>query len=299
MKKITSFFQPKKSSAKQKRGLTGEQEDASREKQDETTALTTGESSAKRLCTDAVEALLAHLIDETGGWKKALQKQFQSSNFRSLARYVAKERRDRTVYPTVSNTWTALNCTPLEQVKVVIVGQDPYHGQNQAHGLCFSVLPGNAAPPSLKNIYKELADDPGVQFPRAAMPKHGHLIRWAEHGVLLLNTVLTVRRGEANSHQKRGWEAVTDAIIRAVDRQHGAVNGKGCVFLLWGKPATTKAVQLISKNSIRKHVVITTSHPSPLGARKTSQPFLGSRCFSRCNAALVKMGREPIDWNVD
>lgn len=149
--------------------------------------------------------------------------------------------------------------------------------------------------------YKELADDPEVSFP-AVIPTHGHLLRWAQQGVLLLNTVLTVRKGQANSHKKKGWEEVTDEIIRAVDRR-ARMEGNGCVFLLWGKPATAKALQLINrKNDVKDdspHTILCTSHPSPLGARKTDAPFLGSRCFSRCNKALEEMGLEPIDWNVD
>ena len=274
--------------------------------------------SNKRICKEqeiglsgsAVEKLLSHLTNNScgTGWKKALLKQFESPSFRSLALFVDKERQSQTIYPCVENTWTALNCTPLEEVRVVIVGQDPYHGVNQAHGLCFSVLPGNKPPPSLQNIYKELAQDVGVDFPRNnQMPNHGHLIRWAEQGVLLLNNVLTVRSGLPNSHQKRGWEEITDAVIRAVDR-HCHEQRRGCVFLLWGKPATSKTLQLIgsqysSVNSSSKqkqlHTVIATSHPSPLGARKTSAPFLGSRCFSRCNEALTRMGHQPIDWNLE
>ena len=319
MTKITDFFQSSRRSSKKRRELTAKKEESSTENQQNAEGLlgtqksslvqtsSSGTQSAKRIRRDnsgdddgdEVEKLLSHLMDESGGWKKALQKQFQSSSFRNLSKFVAKERAAHTVYPTADNTWTALNCTPLEKIRVVIVGQDPYHGPNQAHGAAFSVLPGNAVPPSLKNMYKELSEDPAVPFPKnKVLPKHGHLIRWAQQGVLLLNTVLTVRSGEPNSHKKRGWEEVTDGIIRAVDR-HAQSTGQGCVFLLWGKPATTKAMQLISSNSSNHTVVIATSHPSPLGARKTSAPFLGSRCFSRCNAALEKMGHEPIDWNVD
>ena len=255
---------------------------------------------------DPVDNLLSYLTDASDhGWKKVMEKHFRSASFRSLALFVDKERKSETIYPSIDNTWTALNFTPLEEVRVVIVGQDPYHGVNQAHGLCFSVLPSNTPPPSLMNIYKELANDADVDFPRNnKMPNHGHLIRWAQQGVLLLNNVLTVRKGQPNSHKRRGWEEVTDAVIRSVDR-HCQEQGRGCVFLLWGKPATTKALQLIGANDSNAdkqhhlHTVIATSHPSPLGARKTSAPFWGSRCFSRCNEALVRMGHESIDWNVD
>ena len=162
--------------------------------------------------------------------------------------------------------------------------------------------------------FKELTEDPDVNFPRDDQPRHGHLIRWAKQGVLLLNAVLTVRDGQPNSHKNQGWEKVTDEIIRAVILHRCSSSSetpRGCVFLLWGKPATTKAMNII-ETSIRdinqttshgsrptSHVVIATSHPSPLGARKTDAPFLGSRCFSRCNQALTKLGHEPIDWNVD
>jgi len=245
-----------------------------------------------------VEELLSYVEEPAdtavSSWKTALDRHFHSAAFASLARYVAREHSTKTVYPPLKDTFSAINMTPLDQVRVVIVGQDPYHGPNQAHGLCFSVLPGQAVPPSLKNIYKELIEDPDVSFCEAP-PKHGHLVQWAKQGVLMLNTVMTVRRGEPNSHKKRGWETVTDEILRAVDRK-SRETGKGVVFLLWGKPAHTKA-QAFSNQS--RHTVITTSHPSPLGARKTNQPFLGSRCFSRCNSALKQMGYPEVDWNVD
>jgi uracil-DNA glycosylase len=198
-----------------------------------------------------------------------------------------------------------LNLTPLDKVKVVIVGQDPYHGPNQAHGLCFSVKRGQKIPPSLRNIYKELMTDPDVpNFQN--LPQHGYLERWAQQGVLMINTVLTVRRGDANSHQKQGWEEFTDHVIRAVDR-HCRSNKRSVVFLLWGKPASTKArtallengSSSVDSNTMSRHTVIATSHPSPLGATKTDSPFLGSQCFSRANQALRKMGYEEIDWRVD
>ena len=199
------------------------------------------------------------------------------------------------IYPPPQDTFSALNLTPLSSVKVVIVGQDPYHGPNQAHGLCFSVKHGILPPPSLKNIYKELVNDPNVEE-FTTMPKHGFLERWAKQGVLMINTVLTVRKGDANSHKKQGWELFTDEIIRAVDRTSRDRN-TGVVFLLWGNPATKKATTALQ--STKRHEVICTSHPSPLGATKTSKPFMGSRCFSRANEALRKLGHEPIDWKVD
>lgn len=250
---------------------------------------------AKRAKGQEVEHILSHLKESEAPvcWKKSLKRHFGSSEFERLANFVARERINKTVYPTIENTWSALNLTPLDQVKVVIVGQDPYHGPGQAHGLCFSVLPGQPAPPSLKNIYKELANDPQVpNFQKS--PNHGHLSRWASQGVLMINTVLTVRKGEANSHKNQGWERVTDEILRAVDN-HCRAKDQGVVFLLWGKPAAAKA-QLVTSRSSTLHHVIITSHPSPLGATKTNAPFLGSRCFSRCNEALKRMGMEEIDW---
>lgn len=203
-----------------------------------------------------------------------------------------------TVYPPPCDVFSALTLTPIDSVKVVIVGQDPYHQPDQGHGVCFSVRKGVAIPPSLKNIYKELKNDPKVDFPASGvMPTHGNLERWAQQGVLLLNAVLTVRRGEANSHKGKGWEAVTDEILRVL-AEHHRTKGKGLVYLLWGKPAAKKIDSVLGQGS-KNHVIISTSHPSPLGATKTDAPFIGSKCFSRANEALVKMGLEPIDWNVD
>jgi uracil-DNA glycosylase len=237
-------------------------------------------------------------------WKSALARHFASSQFAKLAEFVARERSSHTVYPSLPNTWTALNVCPPSKVKVVIVGQDPYHGPNQAHGLAFSVERGQAFPPSLRNVYKELCNDPAVpNFD--GVPKHGNLVRWARQGVLVLNAVLTVRAGNPNSHAKRGWEAVTDEILRVVAAATTASSDSTSpvVFLLWGKPAVAKAEGVLAKaaaaNNQNRHTIICTSHPSPLGATKTSSPFLGSRCFSRCNDALLQMGHEPIDWRVD
>jgi uracil-DNA glycosylase len=299
---ITDFFQPKVSSKREReRGTTSD--NANPEGNDV--------ASSKRRRgdggTDEVEELLSFVDDQEEGesvssWKKVLVGHARTPGFVRLAKFVAQERSRYTIYPKAKDVFSSLNLCPLHQVKVVIVGQDPYHGPNQAHGLCFSVLPGQAVPPSLRNIYKELREDPNVNF-QSQPPNHGHLIRWATQGVLLLNTVLTVRKGEANSHQKRGWEAVTDEILRAVDRQ-ARTDGRGRVFLLWGNPATAKTTSVLlgaagSHNKSPLHTIICTSHPSPLGATKTKSPFLGSRCFSRCNKALEKMGMKPIDWSVD
>lgn len=222
-------------------------------------------------------------------------------------------RKSHTIYPPAPDTFSALNWTPLDQVKVVIVGQDPYHGPDQAHGLCFSVRKGVRPPPSLRNIYKELKDDPLItNF--TTFPSHGNLERWAKQGVLMINTVLTVRQGEPNSHKNKGWELVTDEILRAVDRhakaqcEKGSGGGGGVVYLLWGKPAADKCQTALgmanlssAKNGTASHrKIICTSHPSPLGATKTDSPFLGSQCFSKANQALLDFGYEKgIDWRVD
>lgn len=224
-------------------------------------------------------------------------------------------RKAHKVYPPPEDTFAALNWTPLDQVKVVIVGQDPYHGPDQAHGLCFSVRKGIRTPPSLRNIYKELMNDAEISNFKQ-IPTHGNLERWAKQGVLMINTVLTVRNGEANSHQKKGWELVTDEIIRAVDRRAKEQRrlgqpGGGVVFLLWGKPATEKCQTALGLSNLESlssssspgnshRTIICSSHPSPLGATKTKSPFMGSKCFSRANQALEEFGYDKgIDWRVD
>lgn len=244
-------------------------------------------TDADELAEESLQLL--NSLPKDNVWRQALQaKLFKTPAFARLAKFVATEQQGKhTIYPPPQDIWTSLNLCTLDQVKVVIVGQDPYHGPGQAHGLCFSVKPGHAIPPSLRNIYKELSTDiDGFQT-----PKHGHLVRWAQQGVLLINTVWTVRRGQANSHKKQGWETVTAKVLQAL-RQ------RPCVFLLWGKPATQCVEQAIPVKPAH-HVRLASSHPSPLGATKTKAPFIGSRCFSRCNAALKKMGYEPIDWAVD
>lgn len=206
--------------------------------------------------------------------------------------FVSGCRKSHTVFPPPQHTFAALNWTPLDRVKVVIVGQDPYHGPQQAHGLCFSVHKGQRTPPSLRNIYKELLEDPKIENFQS-IPQHGYLERWAQQGVLMINAVLTVRKGEANSHQKKGWEELTDQIVRLCGKK------KGVVFLLWGKPATKKTETALAGVNKSRHTVICTSHPSPLGATKTKSPFTGSRCFSRANEALLAMGHDEVDWKVD
>ena len=232
---------------------------------------------------DVVQEIMSSLEDPS--WKDALADTTDSGSFRDLASFVHRERMSgETIYPPQEDTFSAFNLCPLDSTKVVIVGQDPYHGPGQGHGLAFSVRRGVNPPPSLKNIFREAMDDVSIET-----PLHGNLEHWAKQGVLLLNTVLTVRRGKANSHSKMGWEDFTDAVIRELNDKR-----QGLVFLLWGNPAAKKG-QAVDES---KHVVIRTSHPSPLGAKKTSSPFLGSRCFSRTNEALISMKKTPIDWNV-
>jgi len=172
---------------------------------------------------------------------------------------------------------------PFDNVKVVIIGQDPYHGPSQAHGLAFSVLRGIAPPPSLRNIFQEASKDVGI-----SLPSHGNLEAWARQGVLLLNVCLTVRKGEANSHNKKGWEAFTDQVVKELAKKDGIV------YLLWGKPAAEKCKGI----NAQKNYIITSSHPSPLGAYKTDKPFMGSKCFSKCNEQLRIWGKTEIDWNL-
>ncbi|MFA6716780.1 MAG: uracil-DNA glycosylase [Victivallaceae bacterium] len=221
---------------------------------------------------------LAEIIPEE--WKKLLKNEIESDWFGELQNFLESEWQNETVYPPQEKIFNALGMTPLAKVKVVILGQDPYHGEGQAHGLCFSVPDGVKIPPSLRNIYKEMSADLKINAPDS-----GCLETWAEQGVLLLNTVLTVRAGQAQSHQKRGWEKFTDAVIKAVSDK-----AEPCVFVLWGGPARKKNV-LIDEN---RHHIICGTHPSPLSA---SRGFMGSRPFSGINRALKNLQREPIVWN--
>lgn len=242
------------------------------------------DSASKQSLPNSFARNLASQLSENS-WKNVLASYMDSESFQSLANSIQSDiTRGATVYPPVTDIFAALNLCPLNKIKCVIVGQDPYHQPRQSRGLAFSVRKGVAIPPSLKNIFKEAMDDVGIE-----PPHHGDLECWARQGVLLLNTVLTVRRGEANSHAKLGWEGFTDFIIQTINDQANSV-----VFLLWGAPAAKKA----SCVDESRHTVIKTSHPSPLGATKTNSPFLGSRCFSRANDALVASGKEPIDWRV-
>lgn len=216
-------------------------------------------------------------------WKSALKAEFAKPYFEQAAIHVKTEKsQGKTIYPPGSMIFNAFNQTPFDKVKVVILGQDPYHGPNQAHGLCFSVQPGIAPPPSLLNIFKELQDDIGIP-----VPSHGNLNHWAEQGVFLLNASLTVRAGEPMSHAKIGWAPFTDAVIKTISDKKEHV-----VFLLWGKFAQEKRV-LIDES---KHLVLKAAHPSPLSAHAG---FFGCRHFSKTNEYLAKAGIEPVDWSLE
>lgn len=214
-------------------------------------------------------------------WNPVLRAQLDQPYWAELQQFVAEERARGPVYPVRDEVFAALHLTPYQAVKVLILGQDPYHGAGQAHGLCFSVPEGVAPPPSLQNIFKELREDLGIE-----PPGHGCLDAWAEQGVLLLNATLTVRARQAASHQGKGWERFTDAVIRAVNDKPERV-----VFVLWGASARKKRALVDTS----RHVVIESAHPSPLSAHNG---FFGSRPFSRTNAALVEAGREPVDWRL-
>lgn len=228
------------------------------------------------------EPLEARFAAVPGAWRNVTEPFRHSATGRALIEFVDRRVREgATVFP--AQVFRALALTPLESVRVVILGQDPYHGAGQAQGLAFSVMPGQKLPPSLRNIYKELAADTGAALP------DGDLSGWARQGVLLLNTVLTVEEGQAHSHAGRGWEALTDALIAAV-----SAGAEPAVFLLWGAPAQRKR-GLVDES---RHAVLTANHPSPLSATRGPQPFIGCRHFSRANAELQRLrpGGAPIDW---
>lgn len=215
------------------------------------------------------------------GWRRVLAGEVTQPYYQTLQGFVEDERRKHTIYPPEKEVFSALELTPYGDVNVLLLGQDPYHGPGQAHGLCFSVRPGVPPPPSLVNIFKELRNDIGFRI-----PNNGYLVRWAEQGILMLNAVLTVRAGQPNSHKNKGWEKFTDAIIRAVGEKDDTV-----VFLLWGGYAQKK-VKLLDN---RRHVILRSAHPSPLSARSG---FFGSKPFSKTNAALRKAGKPEIDWQL-
>ncbi|GIL17599.1 MAG: uracil-DNA glycosylase [Oligoflexia bacterium] len=222
-------------------------------------------------------------IKINSSWRKHLEDEFAKPYMKDLKDFLKDEyTKGKTIYPKGSEYFAAFDLTPFDQVKVVILGQDPYHGPGQAHGLCFSVQKGVDLPPSLVNIYKELESDLG--YPP---PKHGHLEKWAREGVLLLNAVLTVENGKAASHQGKGWETFTDAVIRKLNDER-----EGIVFILWGSYAQKKGAFIDRK----KHFVIESPHPSPLSSYRG---FFGSKPFSRTNQYLISRGLKPIDWKIE
>jgi len=226
----------------------------------------------------AAKSLAAHI---PAGWREVLGGELDKPYFHELERFLAEERKNGEVFPPEPDVFSALTITPYERVNVLLLGQDPYHDDGQAHGLCFSVRPGIKPPPSLVNMYKELSADLGI-----SPPKHGYLVRWAEQGILMLNAVLTVRAHSPNSHKDRGWENFTDAVIRAVNDKSDPV-----VFVLWGGYAQKKAKLIDS----RRHVILKAAHPSPLSA---NNGFFGSKPFSSINKALREAGKSEIDWEL-
>ena len=216
-------------------------------------------------------------------WLDAIQPEFSKPYYKELFEFVKQEYSNTVVYPPADDIFNAFHFTPLSKVKVLILGQDPYHNVHQAHGLCFSVLPDQPEiPPSLQNIYKEINDDIGCEI-----PNNGYLKKWADQGVLMLNTVLTVRAHQANSHKGMGWEKFTDDVIQAVNEQDRPI-----VYLLWGKPAQSKIPMLNNP----KHLILKAPHPSPLSAFRG---FFGCKHFSQTNNFLIENGLEPIDWQIE
>ncbi len=226
--------------------------------------------------------VLASQLGPDRGWKEHLAEEFRQPYLQGLAEFLSdEERAGKVLFPASHHCFNALNSTPLDKVKVVILGQDPYHGPGQAHGLCFSVRPNVAVPPSLVNIFKEIQDDLGI-----APPDHGCLQPWAEQGVLLLNSVLTVVQGQAGAHQGKGWETFTDKVIETVNRER-----EGVVFMLWGSYARKKG-QHIDRS---KHLVLEGPHPSPLSAYRG---FFGCKHFSKANDWLERQGKPTVDWQL-
>lgn len=214
-------------------------------------------------------------------WQNVLADQFEAPYYLKLREFLKEEYSTQKIHPDMYHIFEALELTPYDKVKVVILGQDPYHGVNQAHGLSFSVQPGVKIPPSLRNIYQEMQNDLGI-----SPVQHGNLVSWAKQGVLMLNTVLTVREGQAYSHRGQGWEQMTDAVIKRLNECE-----KPIVFILWGKPAQEK-IKMIDTS---KHAIIKSVHPSPLSAHRG---FFGSKPFSKTNQLLMEWGESPIDWQL-
>jgi len=224
----------------------------------------------------------SHTVHLHPSWLAHLQQEFDKEYMRDLRQFLLRRKQHRAViYPPGSQMFSALNSTPLEKVRVVILGQDPYHGPGQAHGLCFSVVPDVKIPPSLANIFREIESDLGIDRHHS-----GYLQHWADQGVLLLNSVLTVERGQAGSHQGKGWEDFTDAVIQTVNEQRS-----GVIFLLWGSYAMKKGAAI----NKQKHLVLTAPHPSPLSAYRG---FLGCKHFSTANDYLLQHGEQAIDWSI-
>lgn len=221
------------------------------------------------------------MVNIGNSWDEILKEDFSSESYLELRKFLASEYRRYTVYPNMYDIFNALKYTAYEDVRVVILGQDPYHGEGQAHGMCFSVKPGVEAPPSLVNIFKEIESDVGV---KNTAP---YLVNWAKQGVLLLNTVLTVRQGQPNSHKGKGWEVLTDSIIQKLNARSEPI-----VFMLWGANARSKKALITNKN----HLILECPHPSPLSAYAG---FFGCRHFSKCNTFLQNHGMQPIDWSTD
>lgn len=226
-------------------------------------------------------AIIKIMVNIGNDWDQVLEGEFEKEYYQKLRKFLIKEYKTRTIYPNMYDIFNALKFTPYKEVKAVILGQDPYHQPGQAHGLCFSVQKPVPPPPSLVNIFQELKDDLGID-----PPGHGCLESWAKNGVLLLNTALTVRRGQPNSHRGMGWEIFTDQVIRLLNKREDPM-----VFILWGGNARAKE-SLITNN---RHLILTGAHPSPLGAHKG---FWGGRYFSKTNAFLRRFGKEPIDWRI-
>ncbi len=228
---------------------------------------------------------MSEIVDRVqlrASWKSRIGEEFEKQYMQDLRTFLIQEKQEgKTIYPPGPDIFNAMNSISFQDVKVVIIGQDPYHGPGQAHGLCFSVMPGVAVPPSLKNIYKELQADLGIKI-----PDHGCLNAWAEQGVLLLNSVLTVERGRAGSHQGKGWERFTDAIIQKLNQEHS-----GLVFLLWGSYAQKKG-KVIDKG---RHLLLQSVHPSPLSAHRG---FFGNSHFSKANIYLKEQGKTEINWDL-
>ncbi len=214
-------------------------------------------------------------------WDEILKDEFKKEYYLKLRQFLKEEYHTKTIYPDMNNIFNALRYTAYEDVKAVILGQDPYHGPNQAHGLCFSVQKGVAPPPSLQNIFKELKSDLGIEIPNT-----GELTPWTKQGVMLLNTVLTVRAGQANSHKGMGWEIFTDRVIEILNQREEPI-----VFLLWGAPAKAKAKLITNPN----HYILSAVHPSPLSAYNG---FFGCRHFSKTNEILRSLGKKEIDWKL-